>query len=96
MLDIIRADNPLGDFGAYRGVAEISLGLETFIPGPGTRPVRGEWGEVSLSPTVIITTYIADDAPEVDVTAALGALMAAHPWEVPIIEIAPTVLLRRP
>lgn len=92
MLAVIRADNPLGDFKLYRGVCEISPGWESFQPGPGAEPTMGSAGERALSPTAIITTYADADA---DLAPALEALMAAHPWETPVIELSEVQLLER-
>ena len=88
MLAIIRADNPLGDFGLYRGVFEVAFGLEGFIPTAAARPTLGGAGAAALSPTVIITTYAAADADPGAVDAAIEALVRAHPWEIPVIELA--------
>ena len=91
-LAIIRSDNALGDFGLYHGVCEIGIGWESFTPSPEAAPTLGSAGDMALSPTVILTTYAPADA---DIDAALAALMAAHPWEVPVIELAEVVLLVR-
>jgi hypothetical protein len=95
LLAIIRADNPLGDFGLYKGVVEIALGYESFVPTAAASPTSGTAGAVSLLPSVILTTYIADGAPEDLVSAALAEIVAAHPWETPVIEICATGLLAR-
>lgn len=92
MLAVIRADNPLGDFKLYNGVCEISPGWESFQPGPDAKPTMGSAGERPLSPTAIITTYADADA---DLAPALDALMAAHPWEIPVIELSEVQLLVR-
>lgn len=88
MLAIIRADNPLGDFGLYQGVFETAFGLEGFIPAVGARPTLGAAGAATLSPTVTITTYAAAEADPAAVNAAIEALVHAHPWEIPVIEVA--------
>lgn len=95
MLAILRAPGALGDFGMYHGVAEIGLGWETFAPGPAANPTLGAAGEVEHSPTVTLTTWIPAEAPAEAVDAALAALMDAHPWEVPVIEVIETRLLVR-
>ncbi len=92
MLAIIRADNPLGDFGLYRGVFEVSFGLEGFIPAADAQPTLGRAGAAALSPTLIITTYAAADADPSAVDAAIEALVRAHPWEIPVIELADVAL----
>ena len=77
------------------GVAEIGLGWETFAPSPAANPTLGSAGEVEHSPTVTLTTWIPASAPTEAVDAALAALMEAHPWEVPVIEVIETRLLVR-
>lgn len=92
MLAVIRADNPLGDFKLYNSVCEISPGWESFQPGPDAKPTMGSAGERALSPTAIITTYADANA---DLAPAIDALMAAHPWEIPVIELSEVQLLVR-
>lgn len=92
ILGIIRADNALGDFGLYHGVAEIGLGWESFTPSAHAAPALGAAGTTALSPTVVLKTYAPADA---DIDGALAALMAAHPWEVPVIELTEAELLLR-
>lgn len=97
MLSIIRTETALGDFGLYHGVAEITLGWETFIPGPDASPTLGAAAQTSFSPTVTLATWIREGAAEADVDRALSALMAAHPWEIPVIEVTESrLLLRQP
>lgn len=88
MLAIIRADNPLGDFDLYQGVFEVSLGFEGFTSTPRARPTAGRVGDDTLSPTLVITTYVDAAADPVAVSAAVEALVRAHPWEIPVIECA--------
>lgn len=92
LLAVIRSDNALGDFGLYHGVAKIGIGWESFTPSPTATPTLGSAGATALSPTVVLTTYAPAEA---DIDEALGALMAAHPWEVPVIELAEVELLVR-
>jgi len=49
MLGVIRADNALGDFGLYHGVAEIGLGWESFTPSADAVPTLGVAGASALS-----------------------------------------------
>ena len=88
VLAVIRANNSLGDFGLYQGVFEIALGVEGFTPTARSRPTTGCAGTNSLSPTAIITTYIDAAADAVTIQAAISALMSAHPWEIPVIELS--------
>jgi len=88
MLAIIRAANPLGDFDLYRGVFELSLGMEGFTPTARAQPTEGKAGIPALSPTAVITTYVDAGADRGEVLAALDELMRAHPWEVPVIELS--------
>ncbi len=92
LLAVIRGRNALGDFGLYHGVAEIGIGWESFTPSLSATPTLGRAGATALSPTIVLTTY----APAgVDIDDALGALMAAHPWEIPVIEVSELELLVR-
>lgn len=84
LLAILRTP-PLGDFGRYREVVELAIGYEGFRPGEGAVPTLGAVGEASWSPTVILTA-IYDAAA--DITALADALLAAHPWDVPVIAIS--------
>lgn len=92
LLTVIRSDNALGDFGLYHGVCEIGIGWESFSPSPDAAPTLGTAGETAMSPTVILTTYAPADA---NIDDAVAALLAAHPWEIPVIELAEVTLLVR-
>ena len=83
LLTILRTP-PLGDFGRYREVVELALGYEGFRPGEGAVPALGAVGEASWSPTVILTAMY-DAAADVDALAE--QLLAAHPWDVPVIAV---------
>ena len=83
LLAILRTP-PLGDFGRYREVVELTIGYEGFRPGEGAVPTLGTIGTASWSPTVILTAIY--DA-EADVDALAGRLLAAHPWDVPVITV---------
>lgn len=84
LLAILRTP-PLGDFGRYREVVELAIGYEGFRPDEGAVPTLGAVGEASWSPTVILTA-IYDAAA--DVEALADALLAAHPWDVPVIAVS--------
>lgn len=95
IIEIVRSDNPLGDFGLYKAVFELSTGREVFTPAADANPTLGTAGEPIASPTAILTVYIPDDVPQAAVSTALDAILAAHPWEVPVIEVRKTELLLR-
>ncbi|MET3436379.1 hypothetical protein [Sphingomonas sp. 1185] len=84
LLAILRTP-PLGDFGRYREVVELALGYEGFRPAEGAVPTLGTVGEASWSPTVILTAIY--DA-EADVSGLAERLLAAHPWDVPVIAVS--------
>jgi len=84
LLAILRTP-PFGDFGRYREVVELALGYEGFRPGEGAVPTLGAVGEASWSPTVILTAMY-DAAADVDALA--DRLLAAHPWDVPVIAVS--------
>lgn len=95
ILNIIKADNPLGDFGSYKSVVELAPGLEIFSPQPDAQPTLGEYGTATVSPTAILTVYIPADAPHADVTHTIDLILREHPWEVPVIEICDTFVVMR-
>jgi hypothetical protein len=88
LLKIIENSSDLGNFGTYKGVCELALGFETFTPTAGARPVLGADGTRSVTPMITITTFVPADVPEARLTALVAELAAAHPWEVPVIEVA--------
>ncbi|MFO1254965.1 MAG: hypothetical protein U1E37_04775 [Sphingomonadaceae bacterium] len=85
---ILDAGNPLGDFGAYQAVAELAPGWELFRPGASARPALGQPGKAQVSPSVLVTIHVPAEAAGEQLDAALDALIAAHPWEVPVIEMS--------
>jgi hypothetical protein len=95
MVRIIRSGSALGDFGIYKSVIEISPGWELFTSGADAAPTLEESGSSSTSPTAILTIYIAEEAPTVEVDAGIAAILKAHPWEVPVLEMFETSLLLR-
>ena len=97
LLTIIRAPNPLGDFGIYSSVVELAPGWELFTPAAEAAPALGTAGVEQLSPTAVLTVHVDAGIPPSALDPLLDALLAAHPWEVPVIELASTrLLLRRP
>lgn len=95
IMAIIRDDNALGDFGMYKAVVELSCGWELFTPDSTANPAMGEAGSPTASPTAILTVYIPADASVTRVSDAVSAILAVHPWEIPVIEMGDTSLLVR-
>ena len=89
---ILDADNPLGDFGTYRAVAEVTPGWELFRPGAGAKPVRGTIGRREVSPSLMVTIHIPGEAAQAQVDAAIARLLAVHPWEIPVVEVSEVAL----
>ena len=87
LLDFIEACPECGDFGFYRGVAEVSIGVEAFTPSAGAMPTAGTVGERSYSATAAITTYVSADLARGRLAEIVDGLAARHPWEVPVIEV---------
>nr|WP_246346978.1 hypothetical protein [Sphingomonas jinjuensis] len=95
MMAVIRAHPVLGDFGVYQSVMELAPGWEVFTPSPQATPTLGAAGATTISPTVIVKSYAAFDADPAQLDAALAAIMAAHPWETPVVELVEAALLTR-
>ncbi|MBS0394963.1 MAG: hypothetical protein JSR54_10075 [Proteobacteria bacterium] len=94
LLGFIERSAELGDFGAYRGVCEVALGVECFTPTAAARPTLGTAGERAHSATVAINTYASAALEPARVEALLAALREHHPWEVPVIEVTAVRLAR--
>ncbi len=95
ILAVIREDNELGDFGLYRSVFELSLGLEGFTPTPAAAPTLGAAGTNTLSPTAVITTYVTAEVADARLDALLSELAQHHPWQIPVIELGNEIHLYR-
>ncbi len=89
VVGVIRGSDVLGAIGPYRGVFELGFGLESFVPQADAVPTTGRAGEPAVVPTVVVKSYAAEGA---DIAAELAAIVAAHPWEVPVIEVGQVVL----
>ncbi len=95
MREAIARHPAVGDFGPYIAVAELSPGWEIFTVTPAAKPTLGKPGKQQVSPTLIMTLHIDAATPPARLDAALAALIAAHPWETPVVELTETRLLLR-
>lgn len=95
LLAALRADNPLGDFGLYQAVAEVTPCWELFQPQGGATPTLGAAGQPQVSTNLMVTIHVDAAAPEAEFEAVLDWLVALHPWEVPVIEISQAELALR-
>ena len=84
---ILRANVEFGSLGPYRQVYEMSLGHESFTPTTEALPSLGKANENSLTMNVVITTHVSAHVSKTRREELIAALAAAHPWEVPVIEI---------
>jgi hypothetical protein len=87
ILSLIESSTEFGNFGQYRGVCEIGLGLEAFTPQSDARPTLGAAGERSVSVTATVKTYVDASCDGDRLATLLAAIAARHPWEVPVIEV---------
>lgn len=88
LLDVLRASAHLGDFGLYQDVFEATVGVEGFTPTSGANPSLGSVGTSTLSPTITLTTYLDARLSEETLDEVLAAVVAAHPWQIPVIELS--------
>lgn len=95
LLAALRADNPLGDFGLYQAVAEVSPCWELFQPQGGANPTLGAAGQSQVSTNLMVTIHADAATPTAEFEAVLDWLVALHPWEVPVIEISQAELAVR-
>jgi hypothetical protein len=96
ILAIIERSADLGNFGRYRGVFELGIGVEGFTPQPGALPALGRNGVRTLSCTAAIATFVPMAVSPARLAELLDALAAAHPWEIPVIEVADVHLFGEP
>jgi hypothetical protein len=76
-----------GSVGTYKAVAEISAGAETFVPTGDSAPVHGTARVASTVPSARLVTYIPAGTPGEEVDRMVGAVISAHPWEHPLVEV---------
>lgn len=96
LLAILRDDACLGNFGQYRGVAEVTPCWELFEPQPGAVPAQGEVGHRQASTNLLVTLHVDAAVSQDQFDAVVTRLVDAHPWEVPVIEVSDAVLALRP
>jgi hypothetical protein len=87
VMRVIRAFDFAGSVGTYRAVAQISGCADTFTPTADSAPVHGVADAASTVASARIVTYIPAGTPGGDVDRLIGALVSAHPWEHPLIEL---------
>ncbi len=92
VVDVIRGSEVLGAVGPYRGVFELGFGLESFVPGTDAVPATGRAGAAEVVATVVVKSYAAAGA---DIGAELAAIVAVHPWEVPVAEVGVVEMVGR-
>lgn len=76
-----------GSVGTYKAVAEISSGAETFTPTDDSAPAHGVASVASTVPSARVVTYIPVGTPGEQVERLVGEVVAAHPWEHPLVEM---------
>jgi hypothetical protein len=76
-----------GSVGTYKAVAEISSGVETFVPTADAAPTHGVAGIASNVPSARLVTYIPAGTPGEELDRLVDAIASVHPWEHPVIEL---------
>ena len=76
-----------GSVGAYKAVAELSSGMETFVPTADATPTHGVADSASTVPSARLVTYIPAGTPGEDLDRLVDAIASVHPWEHPVIEL---------
>jgi hypothetical protein len=87
IMRVIRAFDFAGSVGTYRAVAQISGCADTFTPTADSAPVHGAADTASTVPSARIVTYVPAATPGGDVDRLIAALVSAHPWEHPLVEV---------
>jgi len=89
VLAAVRKTGLFGAIGPYRDVFHVGIGLEGFTPTTGARPTVGEVDLPCRIPTAAISVHASAATPPKQLAAALAAIAAAHPWELPVMEVSP-------
>ena len=76
-----------GSVGTYKAVAEISSGMETFVPTADAAPTHGVADIASTVPSARLVTYIPAGTPGEELDRLVDAIASVHPWEHPVIEL---------
>ena len=76
-----------GSVGAYKAVAELSSGMETFVPTADAAPTHGVADSASTVPSARLVTYIPAGTPGEELDRLVDAIASVHPWEHPVIEL---------
>ena len=87
ILRTFRAFDFAGSVGTYKAVAEISSGMETFVPTADAAPTHGVAGIASTVPAARLVTYIPAGTPGEELDRLVDAIASVHPWEHPVIEL---------
>jgi hypothetical protein len=87
LLRTLRAHAEFGVLGPYGNVYEVSGGHESFTPNSDARPALGTAGKASTTSAIVVTTYLSQAVSDARLAELVAALAAAHPWELPVIEV---------
>jgi|1186.fasta_scaffold10958_3 hypothetical protein len=87
IMRVIRGFGFAGSVGTYRAVAQISGAADTFTPTADSAPVHGTADIASTVASARIVTYVPAATPAGDVDRLIAALVSAHPWEHPLVEV---------
>lgn len=94
LFSVLRNHIDFGSIGPYRSVFELSMGRETFVPGPGADPAAGTLDKRASLGTIMITTYVSGETGAQRIAELVAMLAEAHPWELPVIELADVDILQ--
>jgi len=87
IMRVLREFDFAGSVGTYRAVAQISGGADTFTPTADSAPGHGVADIAAIVPSARVVTYIPARTPGGDVDRMIDALVSAHPWEHPLVEV---------
>lgn len=85
ILELLRKSSPVGKLANYDSVYELSIGIEGFTPLSSDNPGKGEFAMV---PSVKLVIYSEPEVDQKAIDAFLIKMIAVHPWEYPVVEIA--------
>jgi hypothetical protein len=87
IITAIRSIPGAGEVGKYSGLYEVDVGFEGYQPEKGASPRYGKIGEGAIIGKSTIITYLDRVRGERVLDDLVNAIVNAHPWEHPVIEI---------
>ena len=85
IIGLLQRSAPIGRIANYDGVYELRMGFEGFTPASTDRP---DAGSNALWHSAELVIYCEPEVQDEEIDTFLLEVLALHPWEYPMIEVA--------